>query len=162
HLVQRFGASYEQVCCRLVSLRRHGAAAIPFGLMRVDAAGFTSKRFPLPQLALPRHGQACPMWAVYQTFQTPGTIVRQLAEFPTGERLLFVARTVEKARPGFVLPRRVLSIMLACDALHADQTVYGDGLDLASTAPAVPVGPSCRLCVRRDCLYREEDAVVDT
>ena len=75
---------------------------------------------------------------------------------------LFVARAVEKPRPGFVLPRRLLSIMLACDALHADQTVYGDGLDLSSAAPAVPVGPSCRLCVRRDCLHREEEAVVDT
>lgn len=162
HLAQRFGVSFEQVCHRLVSLRRPGAAAIAFALMRVDAAGFTSKRFPLPQLALPRHGQACPMWAVYQAFQTPGTVVRQLAGFPTGERLLFVARTVEKPQPGFVLPRRLLSIMLACDALHADQTVYGDGLDLSSAAPAVPVGPSCRLCVRRDCLYREEEAVVDT
>ncbi|MGH8746032.1 MAG: short-chain fatty acyl-CoA regulator family protein [Burkholderiales bacterium] len=42
----------------------------------------------------------------------------------------------------------------------ADQTVYGDGLDLASTAPAVPVGANCRACVRPDCAYRQEDAVI--
>lgn len=160
-LARRFDASFEQVCHRLVSLRRPGAAGIPFALMRVDAAGFTSKRFPLPQLALPRHGHACPMWAIYQAFQTPGTVIRQLAEFPTGDRLLLFARTVEKTRPEFILPRRFFSIMLACDALHADQTVYGDGLDLSSAAPAVPVGPTCRLCVRRDCAYREEDPIVD-
>ena len=159
-LVQRFGASFEQVCHRLITLRRPGAAGVPFALMRVDAAGFTSKRFPLPRLALPRHGPACPMWAVYQALHVPGTIVRQLAEFPDGQRLLFVARTVEKSRPAFALPRRLQSIMLACDALHADQTVYGAGLDLSSAAPAVPVGPNCRLCVRRDCVYRAEDPIV--
>lgn len=159
-LVQRFGASFEQVCHRLVTLRRPGAAGVPFALMRVDAAGSTGKRFPLPRLALPRHGSACPMWAVYQALHVPGTIVRQLAEFPDGQRLLFVARTVEKSRPAFSLPRRLQSIMLACDALHADQTVYGAGLDLSSSAPAVPVGPNCRLCVRRNCVYRAEDPIV--
>ncbi|MGE0797640.1 MAG: helix-turn-helix domain-containing protein [Lautropia sp.] len=159
-LVQRFGASFEQVCHRLITLRRPGAAGLPFALMRIDAAGFTSKRFPLPRLALPRHGPACPMWAVYQALHVPGTIVRQLAEFPDGQRLLFVARTVEKSRPAFSAPRRLQSIMLACDALHADQTVYGDGLDLGSSAPVVPVGPNCRLCVRRDCVYRAEDPII--
>ncbi len=161
HLAQRFGASFEQVCHRLVTLRRPGAAGIPFGLMRSDAAGFTSKRFPLPRLAVPRHGPACPMWAIYQAFHVPGSTLRQLVEFPTGDRLLLVARAVEKPRPAFILPRRLLSLMLACDALHADQTVYGDGLDLSSSAPAVPVGPNCRLCVRRDCRYREEDPIID-
>lgn len=159
-LVQRFGASFEQVCHRLVTLRRADASGIPFALMRVDAAGFTSKRFPLPRLALPRHGPACPMWAVYQALHVPGTIVRQVVELPDGQRMLFVARTVEKSRPAFSLPRRLQSIMLACDALHADKTVYGAGLDLSSAGPAVPVGPSCRLCVRRDCVYRAEEPIV--
>lgn len=161
HLAHHFGASFEQVCHRLVALHRAGAAGIPFGLMRTDAAGFTSKRFPLPQLALPRHGPACPMWAIYQAFLVPGTVVRQLVEFPAGDRLLFVARTVEKPRPAFTSPRRIVSVMLVCDALYADQTIYGDGLDLSSSAPAVPVGPGCRLCTRRDCLYREEDPIID-
>lgn len=161
YLAQRFGASFEQICHRLVALHRPGAAGIPFGLMRIDAAGFTSKRFPLPQLAVPRHGPACPMWAIYQAFLVPGTVVRQLVEFPAGDRLLFIARIVEKPRPAFTAPRRVVSLMLVCDALYADQTVYGDGLDLSSSAPVVPVGPGCRLCVRRDCLYREEDPIIN-
>jgi predicted transcriptional regulator len=160
-LAQRFGVSFEQVCQRATSLRRPGAAGIPFALMRVDAAGYVNKRLPLPGLPLPRHGNACPMWAVYEAWHAPGSLVRQLAAFPTGERFLFVARTVEKPRAGFGLPRRLLSLMLACDALHADQTVYADGLDLASRAPAVPVGPHCRACVRRDCRYREEDPIID-
>ncbi len=161
YLAQRFGASVEQVCHRLVSLRRPGAEGIPFGMMRVDPAGFVTKRFPLPHLLLPRHGNACPLWAVYQAFQSPGAIVRQLADFPSGDRYLFIARTVEKERRGFAMPRRLMSLMLACDALHADKTVYAEGLDLSSAAPATPVGANCRLCTRHECAYREEDPIID-
>jgi len=161
YLGRRFAASFEQVCHRLTTLRRPGAEGIPFGLMRVDVAGYVTKRFALPHLLLPRYGNACPVWALYAAFQTPGAIVRQLAEFPTGDRFLFLARTVEKRRPAFAMPRRLMSIMLACDALHADRMVYADGLDVASSAPATPVGSNCRLCVRRECAYREEDPIID-
>jgi predicted transcriptional regulator len=58
------------------------------------------------------------------------------------------------------MPRRLMSVMLACDVLHADRTIYGEGLRLASAAKAVPVGSNCRLCVRNDCAYREEDPIV--
>ncbi|MEO8204256.1 MAG: short-chain fatty acyl-CoA regulator family protein [Betaproteobacteria bacterium] len=160
-LAQRFGAGFEQTCHRLSTLRRPGAEGIPFGLMRVDSAGFVTKRFALPHLLLPRHGNACPLWAVYGALQAPGTMLRQLVEFPNGDRFLFVARTVEKNRPAFAMPRRLWSMMLACDALYADQTVYGDGMDSSSAAPSVPVGANCRLCVRRQCAYREEDPIID-
>jgi len=160
-LAGEFGASFEQACQRLVTLRRPGAEGVPFALMRVDAAGYASRRAPLPRLALPRHGSACPLWAVYQALQSPGAIVRQLVEFPGGERFLFVARAAAEAVPAFPLPRRLMSVMLGCDAHYADQTVYGDGLNLASTAPAVPVGPNCRVCTRTDCAYRQEDPLID-
>lgn len=161
YLVQHFGVSFEQVCHRLVTLRRPGAAGIRFGFMRVDPAGYVTKRMPLALLPLPRHGNACPLWAVYQAFQTPGVFVRQVAAFPSGERFMFVARTVEKQRPAFALPRRFVSVMLACDELYAEQTIYGDGLDLGAPSLAVPVGANCRVCTRRDCAYREEDAIID-
>jgi predicted transcriptional regulator len=50
--------------------------------------------------------------------------------------------------------------MLACDVLHADQTVYAAGLDLGASEADVPVGPACRLCMRRDCPERQEEALV--
>ena len=160
HLGRRFDASFEQVCHRLTTLQRPGAEGIPFGLMRVDAAGYVTKRLPLPRLLLPRYGNACPIWALYAAFQTPGEIVRQIAEFPTGDRFLFVACAIDKVRPAYAMPRRVMSVMLACDVLHADRTIYGEGLRLSSAAKAVPVGSNCRLCVRGDCAYREEDPIV--
>jgi XRE family transcriptional regulator, fatty acid utilization regulator len=161
YLRHRFGASFEQICHRLVTLRKPGMEGVRFGFMRSDPAGYVTKRFPLPYMALPRYGNACPLWAVYRAFQTPGTMVRQLAEFPTGDRYFFLARAVEKQLPSFSAPKHLISIMLVCESLHADQIVYSDGLDLSSAAPTVPVGPTCRLCVRRNCGAREEDPIIN-
>lgn len=160
-LGRRFGASFEQVCHRLATLRRPGAEGIPFGFMRVDPAGFVTKRLALPGLALPRYGNACPLWAVYGAFRSPGAIVRQLVEFPAGERYLMVARAVEKDPQGFGVPPRLLSVMLVCDTLYADRTVYAGGLDLGASAPATAVGQSCRVCSRRECGWRQEDPIID-
>lgn len=160
-LGSEFGATFEQVCHRLVTLRRAGAEGVPFALMKVDASGYTRQRAPTPRLALPRHGSACPLWAVYLALQSPGATVRQLAEFPGRERFLFVARAVEGPGPAFPMPRRVASVMLACDVHYGDRVAYGDGLNLGQSAPAVPVGLNCRVCTRTDCVFRQEDPVID-
>jgi hypothetical protein len=159
-LARSFDASFEQVCHRLVTLRRPGAEGVRFGFMRADPAGHVRKQFALPRLPLPRHGTACPLWAVYEAFRTPGATVRQLAEFPGGDRYLLIARAVEKAPAGYDRPRHFVSIMLMCDALQADRLVYGDGLDLSGSAPATPVGTACRVCARRDCEFRQEEPIV--
>lgn len=159
-LAARFQASFEQASRRLVTLRRPGAQGIRFGLLRCDASGRVTRRVALPRLPLPAQGPACPLWAVFTAFQSGGALVRQLAQFPGGDRYLMVARAVEKAGPGFGLPRRLVSVMLVCESLDAAQTVYGDGLDLSERAPAVPVGQACRVCVRQGCAHRQEDPIV--
>lgn len=159
-LRRKYGASIEQTCHRLVTLRRRGAEGVPFAFIRSDPAGFVTKRLPLPNLPLPRYGGACPLWAVYRAFQSPEAVVRQLAEFPSGDRFLFVARAVAKGDAAFGQPRRLLSIMLACDSVYADQVVYGDRMDLSAGAPADHVGTTCRLCARRDCPQRQEDVII--
>lgn len=160
-LAHRFNASFEQICHRLVSLRRPGAQGLRFGFLRADAAGHLSKRFALPRLPLPGQGAACPLWAVYVAFQFPGSMVRQLAQFPGGDRYLLLARAVEKEAAGYGMPRRLMSVMLMCEAVHAGQLVYGDGLDLSQGAPSTPVGQACRVCVRRDCAHRQEEPILD-
>jgi predicted transcriptional regulator/DNA-binding XRE family transcriptional regulator len=159
-LAHRHGSSFEQACHRLVTLRREGAAGIAFGFMRSDPAGFVTKRFPLPHLPIPRHGHACPLWAVYGAFQTPGVIVRQLAELPSGDRFLFVARAITKERAVFQRHRHMVSIMLACEARAAERTTYAEGLDFTAPSLALPVGPTCRLCPRPACRHREEEPII--
>lgn len=159
-LRQRYAASFEQVAHRLITLRRRGEEGIPFAFLRSNPAGHATKRFPLPGLPLPRYGHACPLWAIYQSFQTPDRVVRQLAEFPDRGRFLFVARTVTKQPATFHEPPVLHSVMLACEAVHADATVYADGLDLSAREMAARVGASCRLCPRMECLHREEEPIV--
>jgi predicted transcriptional regulator len=159
-LRQSYGASFEQVAHRLVTLRRPGAEGVPFGFLRSDPAGRLTKHFPLPGLPLPSAGHACPLWAIYAAFRAPGTLVRQAARFPDGSRYLFLAQTQSRRLASFSDLAVPTSVMLACDMLHADRTVYGDGLDLADAASDVPVGPSCRLCPRRDCAARQEEAIM--
>lgn len=159
HLRQVYHASYEQVAHRLVTLRRPGQQGIPFGFLRSDPAGRLTKHFPLPGLLLPNSGHACPLWAIYGAFRTPDVPMRQVVRFSDGSRYLFLARTVQRRTASFREQVVASSVMLACDVLHADRTIYGMGLDLNDLAADIPVGPSCRLCTRRDCTSRQEETL---
>ena len=157
-LRQIYTASFEQVAHRLVTLRKPGAEGIPFGFLRADPAGRLTKHFPLPGLLLPTSGHACPLWAIYNAFRTPDALVRQVVQFTDGSRYLFLAKTTTRRAASFRDRAVHTSVMLACDVLHADRTVYATGLDLSDHIADVPVGPTCRLCTRRDCPDRQEEA----
>ena len=158
-LARRFGASMEQVCHRLVTLRRPEAEGIPFAFLRVDPAGNISKRFSLPTLTLPRNGGACPLWAVYRAFQAPETIAVQRVRLPDQREFLFVARSISKPAAGFGQPRESYSVMIGCEAIHADRIVYGDGL-FGAPSLAIETGVNCYLCPRLDCAQRAHPPVL--
>ena len=162
HLRQAYHASFEQVAHRLVTLRRPGQQGIAFGFLRSDPAGRLTKHFPLPGLLLPNSGHACPLWAIYGAFRTPDVPLRQVVRFSDGSRYLFLARTVQRRTASFREQAVASSVMLAWDVLHADRTVYGAGLDLSDLSADTLVGPSCRLCTRRDCASRQEEALSTT
>ena len=153
-LMTRFSASFEQICHRLVTLRRPGASAVPFAFLRTDLAGNSSKRFSLPELRLPRFGGACPLWAIYRAFLTPDRVVTQLAKLPDDRQFLFVARAISKEASAFGVPPQIYSVMLACNANYADRLVYGDGATALDSSSVTEVGVSCRLCPRSNCQQR--------
>lgn len=155
-LCTTFNVSYEQAAHRLATLRCPGVEGVRFAFMRSDPSGYVTKRLPLPRLPLPRYGNACPLWMIYTAFQAPGAIARSFGELPTGERFLFFARTVEKPPQSVSFPRRLLSIMLACQAEDAGRVVYGDGIDRTDARAILPVGTTCRLCPRAACRHRQE------
>jgi predicted transcriptional regulator/transcriptional regulator with XRE-family HTH domain len=153
-LQHRFGVSFEQVCHRLTTLNRQGSRGIPFFFVRVDHAGNVSKRLSAAGMQLARFGGTCPRWVVHDAFRAPGMIHTQLAEMPDGATFLTIARTVDPVVGGFQRQRPQLAIALGCEASHARQVVYGDGLDVKNPEMVTPVGVSCRVCERLDCAQR--------
>ena len=96
----RANCAMISICCRTGSApasnrsvtgcrpcRRQGERGIPFFFARVDQAGNITKRHSATKLQFARFGSACPLWNVYRAFETPGRIIRQLAETPDGYTL---------------------------------------------------------------------------
>ncbi len=153
-LAGRFGTSIEQTGHRLSTLQRPGNKGIPFFFARVDQAGTITKRHSSTRLQFARFGGACPLWNVHQAFETPGRILRQLAETPDGVRYICLARDVIKPGGHFRAPARRYAIALGCEVKYADQLVYADDLDTTNAAAFGPIGVSCRICERTDCHQR--------
>jgi len=153
-LAARFGASIEQVAHRLSTLQRPGLKGVPVFFARIDRAGNITKRHSAAKLQFARYGAACPLWNVHQAFESPGRIIRQLAETPDGVRYLCVATELAKGGGGFTAPQRRYAIALGCEVSYAADFVYADGLDLGNRAAFDPIGISCRICERATCPQR--------
>lgn len=153
-LAVRFGASVEQVSHRLSTLQRPGRKGVPIFFARIDRAGNITKRHSAAKLQFARFGAACPLWNVHQAFETPGRIIRQLAETPDGVRYLCLATEIAKGGGGFRSPQRRYAIAVGCEITHAGDFVYADDLDLTNRAAFDPIGISCRICERADCVQR--------
>lgn len=149
----RFGTSFESTCQRLGTLQRPGAEAVPFVFIRTDRAGTISKRQANSSFHFSGEGGSCPLWVVHRAFETPNRVTRQVSVTPDGRTQMWVARMVQGPAVGFGSPRREHAVALGCDAAHASQLVYADGLDL-NPAAATPIGPGCATCPRMSCPQR--------
>ena len=158
-LMREYGVGYETVCHRLSTLQRPSLRGVPWTFVRVDRAGNMSKRQSASGLHLSNSGGTCPLWNVYETFSYPGKIMRQIAEMPDGRTYLWIARTVNHHRAAWGQPGKMFAIGLGCELRHASRTVYSDGLDIADTSAAVPIGSGCRLCPRAQCPQRAFPAI---
>ena len=149
----RFGASFEQAAQRITTLDRAGARGIPFFMVRVDAAGNISKRYSSGPFPFSRFGGTCPRWNIHDSFKTPGRTVTQVIETPDGARYFTLARTVRRVAGLLAGIEDELAVGLGCELKYADRLIYAKGLDMAAPA-IVEVGPSCRICERRQCPQR--------
>jgi predicted transcriptional regulator/DNA-binding XRE family transcriptional regulator len=150
----RFGASFEQVCHRLTTLRRQGRSGVSFHFLRVDVAGNISKRFSGTGIRFARFSGSCPRWDVHAAFLTPERIRTQVSIMPDGTRYFCVARTIQKSFGGYHAPQTLMAVGLGCSVREARQLVYADGVDLDNVAASIPIGTTCRLCERMDCEQR--------
>ena len=147
-----FQASLEQVFHRLSTLQRPGARGVPFYFVRVDQAGNITKRHSATRLQFARFGGTCPLWNVHDAFARPDHWLVQLAQMPDGVRYVSIARGVVKSSGDYLRPDRRYALGLGCEAQYADSLIYAQGLDLGG--PSVPIGVSCRICERDDCVQR--------
>lgn len=153
-LRQIFGVSFEQACHRLSTLQRPGAAGVPFFFCRVDMAGNITKRHSATRLQFARFGGACPLWIVHEAVAIPDRILVQLAETPDGVRYISMAKGLVKPSGSYDRPPRRYAVALGCEAEHAKEFIYADGMDVESGQAATKIGISCRLCPRPDCNQR--------
>ena len=150
----RFGASMEQICHRLSTLQRPGAKGVPIFFARIDRAGNITKRHSAAKLQFARFGAACPLWNAHQAFESPGRIIRQLAETPDGMRYLCLSMQISKGARGFRQSQQHYALALGCEISYADNFVYADDMDLGNRAAFDPIGISCRICERTQCASR--------
>lgn len=153
-LALRFGVEFEQVCRRLVTLQREGERGVPFYYVALDLAGHVSARFSAVPLRIARYSGVCPLWNVHAAFLTPGVMRLQQSRMPDGTAYVSIARTVERPGWGAAHRRRLVAVELGCEAAHAGELAYADGLDLDSEPASVPIGTTCRLCERPACSER--------
>lgn len=151
-LAQSFSVEINSICQRMTALRP--SMNVPrFGYFRANAAGTIIEMLGLEDLALPRYAAACPLWVLYRAQQSPETVIRQRAIFPSGSRFVFVARARHTGPTGFGRPRHYVTDMIAMKESEARHTVYAPD----TSVPVEEIGPNCRMCPRRSCLHRVED-----
>ncbi len=152
-LSRRFSVSFEQAAHRLTTLRKEGAAGVPFFFIRLDAAGNISKRYSGDLFPFAQYGGSCPLWNVHETFRAPRRVLTQIVQLPDGAKYFSVARTVRSEAAGFGAPEAERAVALGCRLEDAHRLIYARGLDV-ETAAATPIGVTCRLCERPACAAR--------
>lgn len=155
-LASEFKVSLHAIFRRLAGLNREGTPAPSMGLLVVNAAGQALLRHPLPDFPLPRHGNACPLWPVYQSFTQPDRPQLGLIELPGGQQ--FVTLSV-------ALPREVTEFGLTPDYRSAMLIIPKEQADtfspwLSGNNTPREVGTSCRICPRQNCAARSEETVL--
>jgi len=151
---QRFGASFEQVCNRLINLQRPGSKGVPFFLVRLDCAGNVSRRFSAAGFHFARFGGLCPRWGIHRAFRAPGETRTELVQMPDGSTYFTIARMVSRPGAGHALPAQQFVISVGCAVSHANRLIYANASAPADPKAATPIGVNCRLCERVDCNRR--------
>lgn len=147
-----FSTEFDSTCRRLTALPP-GPKTPQFGYYRANAAGSIVEMLRLEGIVIPRYAPACPLWVLYRAQQSPEAAIRQRALFPSGARFVFVARAGNTGMSGFGKARHYITDMIAMSETDSQYTIYAPDPMVSYEE----VGPSCRLCPRRNCTHRFED-----
>ena len=146
-LSEHFQTSYEQVCHRLMSLRKSDAVGIPFAFMKVDAAGNVVKAYSLGDFYVPTQGALCPRWPIYTSSAHQGRTFANRLLHDQGNDFLCISRAIVTKQTSFARPTAPKALMLVCPWEYADQTVYQD----TASSTVITAGTSCSMCKVPNC-----------
>ncbi len=155
-LAQQFDADLASIFRRLSGLKRPDIDAPEMGLIVVNAAGRAVLRRPLRNFALPRHGNACPRWPLFQAFTQPDRPITALLDLPGGQQFICLAVAGDIRGKGFgTLPEYQASMLfIASEVLPVVKSW------LPATGTAQKIGISCRICPRANCPVRAEPQIL--
>lgn len=147
-LARRLGTGLAPVFRRFATLPE--GAGPPAGLVICDASGTLTFRRPTPGFTLPRHGAACPLWPLYEALVRPTVPIRTPVEMAGRVPVRFLTYAYSEPRHpgGFDGPQVVEALMLILPATEA------------RTGAERPIGSSCRICPRGDCVARREPSIL--
>ncbi len=120
------------------------------GFVSCDASGTLVLRKPAPEFPLPRFGAACPLWPLFAALTRPGAPVVSRVEMPGAAR----ARFLTYAWCQTTLPQGFAGAELR----EAAMLILPQGG--AAEARVLPIGSTCRICPRGDCLARREPTIL--
>ncbi len=146
-MADRLRQPLDLVMRRLALLKPAGFDAA--GLLVCDGSGALTLRRPAPGFPLPRPGDACPLWPLFQSLAAPQTAIAKLVEAPNGRRfrtLSLATRHQPLGTEGPVLTRAQMLIL---------PEEPGSPL-----RPDLLIGPACRICPRADCAARREPSIL--
>ncbi len=147
-----FGADLHAVFRRLATLKRSRIEAPTFGLITVNAAGYPVFRKTLPEFALPRHGNACPLLPLFAAFSQPTVVQQHRLALDNGRQFHSLSVALPRNPRRLSEPPEVLASMLIVAETDNPFPPLAD-------APRA-VGSSCRICAQPDCRARAEPRII--
>ncbi len=155
-LAQKFNTGLASVFRRLSGLKRRDIDAPEMGLIVVNAAGRAILRRPLRDFALPRHGNACPRWPLFQAFAQPTRPITARLDLPAGQQFICLASAQDICGEDFgQMPEYQASMLFISTT---DLPLIESWLP--ATGPVQEIGISCRICPRSNCQTRAEPQIL--
>ena len=145
-IARRARRPVDMVMRRLADLRPEGFQGA--GLMICDGAGVPTLRRAARGFALPRPGDSCALWPIFQALAVPQVTLAHRIASTEGRAFATFSHAVRSQPLGASGPWLTEATMLMLP------------LDGPAPADALPVGPACRICPRAGCVARREPSIL--
>ncbi|MEE2862480.1 MAG: short-chain fatty acyl-CoA regulator family protein, partial [Pseudomonadota bacterium] len=145
-MAARLDLPLDLVLRRLADLRPAGFEGA--GVLICDGSGALLLRRAARGLALPRPGDSCALWPLFQALAVPQSALERAVALPDGRlfrTLSHATRSQPRGLAGPVLSRATMLVVPA---------------DGPAPEGTLPIGPACRICPRNGCPARREPSIL--